>query len=131
MQFWILMVLGLYFTQTLIPPTFRWVFGKSGPHLMEALGGRDNPPEISITGARLQRALANMNEAMVVFLPVALMLNARQPTPAVGISAAATFFFARLAYVPAYASGIPGLRSTLWCVGHGAIFVMVYVLAKV
>jgi uncharacterized MAPEG superfamily protein len=31
------------------------------------------------------------------------------------------FFLARAAYVPAYASGIYGLRSVLWMIGHAGI----------
>ncbi|MEM9493962.1 MAG: MAPEG family protein, partial [Myxococcota bacterium] len=37
---------------------------------------------------------------------------------------ALAYLAARIAYVPAYASGIPYLRSAIWAVGFGATMAM-------
>ena len=67
MTFWILAALALYFVQTLLPPTFRF----RGD--LELVGARDNLPEPSIIGRRAERALVNVGEAMILFLPLAIL----------------------------------------------------------
>ena len=120
MTLWIILVLVLYVVQTLLPPTAQWVAGPDGFQWQAALGGRDNPPTMSVVGARLQRAQRNMEESLFVFLPLAILLDLKQPPSELATTAAAIFFVARLLYVPAYASGIPGLRSVIWCIGFAA-----------
>ena len=110
---WILAVLGLFVLQTLLPPSIRYLSAKEGlgARLGLALGPRDVQPPMPPLGARAQRALANLGEAMPVFLTLALLhlhfglVVGRGP---------AVFFVARVLYVPAYLTGVPGVRSAVW-----------------
>jgi uncharacterized MAPEG superfamily protein len=113
---WILAVLALLVAQTLLAPTIRYLL--AGPGLGErlrlALGPRDVQPSLSPVGARAERALANLHEALPVFLTVALLHVALRTASPSASHGAAGFLVARVLYVPAYLSGVPGLRSALW-----------------
>lgn len=121
---WILATLALFFAQTLIAPAIRYV-SPGLPGIRNALGPRDDPPAMPVIGARFDRALKNMVEAMVVFLPIALLLETKGLASGVALTGAMVFFWARLAYVPAYVSGIPGLRSAIWSIGHIGLAMMI------
>lgn len=107
MTFWILAALALYFVQTLLPPTFRF----RGD--LELVGARDNLPEPSIIGRRAERALVNVGEAMILFLPLAIM---SMDNPA-AVTGAMVFVLSRVVYVPLYLLGVPYLRSCAWLGG--------------
>lgn len=110
--FWILAALGLYFVQTLLPPVFRYIL-RSDPQVLATLGARDDPPETSVYGARSERALRNAGEAMLIFLPLALLTLESEGA----VLGAQIFVIARVAYVSAYVLGIPVLRSIIWTAG--------------
>ncbi len=121
---WILAVLALFFVQTLLPNVARAISGEPAQRAW-LKGNRDEEPPHTVMSGRMQRALVNMFEALPVFLPLAVLAVALERTGGwVGIGAA-MFFFARLAYVPAYASGIVPLRSLAWAVGHAGLGMMV------
>lgn len=87
---------------------------------------RDRPPsrQLSIPTARLQRALANHFEALVLFtLAVVVVSLSGQSTP-VTQTAAWLFLAARILYVPAYAFGWRPWRSAIWAVGWFATLTM-------
>lgn len=121
MALWILLVLGLFVVQTFLGPGSRYVLKGD---IAGALGPRDNPPELSKVGQRLQRALGNMFEALIVFLPIALLCVHYGAESGHAILGAQIFFFARLVYVLIYASGIPVLRTIVWAIGHAALITM-------
>lgn len=116
MTTWILAVLALWVAQTLLPASVRYLAapGARSAALLGALGPRDTPPPMPTLGARLERARLNLLEAMPVFLGLALVLEARGDAPPLAAAGAGIFLAARVLYVPAYASGVPGLRSALW-----------------
>lgn len=123
MTFWILAVLGLFFLQTLLPSMARAASGE--PEQLAFLrGNRDEEPPHTVMSARMARALRNMFEALPVFLPLALLAEI-QGANGWSLWGAAIFFFARLAYVPAYGSGIAMLRSAVWGIGHAGLVLMV------
>jgi uncharacterized MAPEG superfamily protein len=131
MLFWLLAALGLFFAQTMLPPAMRYLLPRpfEWARLWIALGPRDQQPPLSVWGGRAERALANLREAMPVFLPLAVVHvvePAAEGGPEVG---AAIFVIARMLYVPAYLSGIPGLRSTLWLVSCSGLAWMIAPLA--
>jgi uncharacterized MAPEG superfamily protein len=66
-----------------------------------------------------------MFEALPVFLPLALLAQVQGIESGWALTGAAVFFFARLAYVPAYGSGIVMLRSACWGIGHAGLVMMV------
>lgn len=111
-------VLLLFVAQTLLSPSLRYL--GAGPGVRErlrvALGPRDAPPPHTWSSARAERALVNLQEALPVFLTVAL-LHVQRGTGDAAAPWAWAFFAARVAYVPAYLSGVPGLRSGVWMLG--------------
>lgn len=121
---WILAVLALFFVQTLLPSAARAMSGEPAQRAY-LRGNRDEAPPPTVMSARMQRALANMFEALVVFLPLAVLAVAIDRTGGWVNAGAAVFFFARVAYVPAYASGIAPLRSVVWSIGHAGLVMMV------
>ena len=89
-----------------------------------AFGARDNPPRETLLSGRLRRALANYLEtlpaALVVLIAAELSDRANELTSYGGW----IWFGSRVVYLPAYASGIPGLRSVVWGVATIAIVTM-------
>ena len=67
--------------------------------------------------ARVDRALRNFLETFPFFAAAVLAVVATQRTSAETALAAQLYFWARLAYVPIYAAGIPYLRTAVWAVG--------------
>lgn len=121
----ILLVLALFVVQTLLPASFRFLAGGDvGARLATALGPRDNPPAQSVHGARAERALANMQEALPVFLALALMNMIVGTSAELAILGATVFLVARILYVPAYLLGIPGLRTLIWLGGWVGLIMM-------
>lgn len=112
----ILAVLGLFVVQTLLPPSIRYLLAGPGTakRLQVALGSRDEQPPLSTVGRRAERALANMHEALPVFLALALLHAVRGTDAGSAVLGAWLFLAARVAYVPAYLSAVFGLRSLIW-----------------
>ena len=110
----ILLVLALFVIQTLLPNRFRDRGAAcGGARLAESLGPRDDQPPLTRVGGRASRALANMHEALPVFLTLAL-LNLFLGTGTMATTGATVFLVARVLYVPAYLAGITGLRTLIW-----------------
>jgi uncharacterized MAPEG superfamily protein len=121
---WILAVLALFFVQTLLPSMARAANG--APEQLRFLRGpRDERPESTLMVGRMERALRNMFEALPIFLALALLAEVRGIAEGWALTGAAVFFVARLAYVPAYGSGIVLLRSGVWAVGHAGLVTMI------
>ena len=87
---------------------------------------RDVPPPrpLSKITARLQRALTNHFEGLILFtLAVVVVILGQQSSP-VTQYAAWIYLAARLAYVPAYVFGWTPWRSAIWAVGYLATLTM-------
>lgn len=115
----ILLVLALYLLQILLQETTRFGFDVRG-----IVGNRDNPPELTVMAGRLDRAKNNMQEALPMFLGLALLALATGRDTSVVTDAALVFLIARVVYVPAYMSGIPVFRSLVWLSGVAGLVVM-------
>ena len=88
---------------------------------------RDRPPsrQMSTLTGRLQRALNNHFESLILFtIAVVVVTLGNQSTP-VTQYAAYTYLAARVLYVPAYALGWRPWRSVIWMVGFAATFTMI------
>ncbi|PJF07887.1 MAPEG family protein [Pseudorhodobacter sp. MZDSW-24AT] len=88
---------------------------------------RDKPPSrpLSLRTARLQRALNNHFEGLILFtLAVVVVTLGDQSTP-VTQTAAWVFLAARVLYIPAYAYGLRPWRSAIWAVGFFATVTMI------
>ncbi len=129
MQVWIVAILILYFVQVVIAPTMRYTAG-GRKTVWIAMGNRDNPPEMSPLAARFDRAGVNLQEALFLFLPLALLAE-MQGAAALALQGAMVFVIARVIYVPAYIAGIPGLRSAVWMVGHVGIIMIGFAIFRV
>jgi uncharacterized MAPEG superfamily protein len=118
---WLSIVLGL--VQVLLPLFFA--LGRTS----WALSPRDEagPPSTRI-GARLERALANFLETFVFFAAAVLMAQALGKHTATSALGAQLYFWARLAYVPTYAAGVPVLRTLVWAVSFVGIVLVVSAL---
>ncbi len=114
-----LLVLALYVLQLFLQETSRYRFD-----LKAIMGNRDDPPAPSRLAARLDRAQENMREALSLYLGLALLAFTAAPDPQAAQPGALLFLVARVAYVPAYASGIPVLRSALWLGGMAGLLLM-------
>lgn len=82
-------------------------------------GSRDFPPEkpLSKRTARLQRALNNHFEGLILFtIAVTVVTLSNQSTP-ITQTAALTYLAARALYVPAYYFGWNPWRSVIWGIG--------------
>ena len=115
----ILAVLALTMAQIFLQETSRYGFD-----LRAIVGNRDNPPDMSIVAARLDRAKNNMLEALPFFLGLALLALAKGVETRQVVYGAATFLIARIVYVPAYVSGVPMLRSVVWLVANAGLLAM-------
>lgn len=89
-------------------------------------GPRDRAPEhpLSTRTARLQRAMNNHFEGLILFTLAVLVITVSNQSTAVTQTAAWLFLAARVLYVPAYALGLRPWRSVIWAVGWFATLTM-------
>lgn len=128
----ILGVLALFVVQTLLPATYRYLLAGpgTGARLKIALGPRDAQPALSTAGARAERALNNMYEALPVFMTVGLLLVFRGINDGAAIQGAWIFLISRILYVPAYLAGMFGVRSAIWVVSWAGLVMMIIALMR-
>ncbi|MEE4361274.1 MAG: MAPEG family protein [Pseudomonadales bacterium] len=87
-------------------------------------GPRDEPREARGLAGRLKRAFDNHFEALILFTIAVLVVVLGERSTGFTAACAWTYLGARVLYVPAYASGIPLLRSLIWAVGFFATLAM-------
>jgi uncharacterized MAPEG superfamily protein len=82
-------------------------------------GPRDTPPPrpLSPLAGRLQRALANHFEALILFAIAVAVVTLSGQSTSFTAACAWTYLAARILYVPAYALGLAPWRSVVWGVG--------------
>jgi uncharacterized MAPEG superfamily protein len=90
-------------------------------------GPRDRPPsrQLSLRTARLQRALTNHFEGLILFTLAVVVVTLGNQSTAVTQYAAYIYLAARVLYVPAYAFGLRPWRSAIWAVGFFATLTMI------
>ena len=121
----VLLVLALFVIQTVLPTGLREAPAPGGPSKQsEALGPRDHVRPYTLAGQRAVRALANMHEALPVFLALALMNMIVAPQAVLAVTGGWIFLAARVAYVLVYIGGIPVVRTLLWVVGWVGLALM-------
>jgi len=121
----ILLVLALFVLQTLLPGRFREPSPEGGKgKLVENLGNRDHVRPLTIVGERAARALANMHEALPVFLALAL-LNLIVGPASMAVTGATLFLVARVVYVAIYVAGVPVVRTLVWGLGWVGLALMI------
>ena len=90
-----------------------------------ALGPQDEERAQNIVAGRIERALANYLETLPAFIALALLLTVTETASGTSAFGAALWFWARVAYIPAYASGIPLVRSLAWFASIGGLVMMI------
>lgn len=89
-----------------------------------AMSPRDTPIHLTGLAGRLQRAMNNHFEGLILFGIAATVITlSDQSTPLTQICAH-TYLIARILYVPAYAQGLAPWRSIIWFAGFGATITM-------
>jgi len=71
-------------------------------------------PPLSPVAGRLRRAQDNLFETLPLFIGAVLIAHVAQRTSPATALGAQLFFWARVAYVPLYACGVPIVRSIAW-----------------
>ncbi|WP_370402371.1 MAPEG family protein [Sulfitobacter sp. JB4-11] len=89
-----------------------------------ALGPQDENRDQNLVAGRIERALNNYLETLPAFIALALLLAVTQSGTATSALGAALWFWARVAYIPAYASGIPLVRSVAWFASLAGLVMM-------
>ncbi len=93
-------------------------------------GPRDGEPApLGPLAGRAQRALTNFQETWPAFIALALALTVTGRTGGIGAVGAATWFVARIAYIPLYLLGVPYVRSLCWLVSILGLLLMLIRLA--
>jgi uncharacterized MAPEG superfamily protein len=95
--------------------------------LKTGFSNRDDVPKATPLGARAQRAAANSIEALVLFVPLALVAQLAGSAEQV-LLGASIFIWARVAYLAIYLLGIVYLRSLVWGIGIAGLATMVVAL---
>ena len=87
---------------------------------------RDRPPsrQLSPMTARLQRAMNNHFEGLILFTIAVLVVTLSDQSTPTTQTAAWTYLVARTLYIPAYALGWRPWRSAIWFVGLFATLTM-------
>ncbi len=91
-----------------------------------ARDGQAPPP--GLLAGRLQRAQANFLETFAVFAAAAIAVVVAGRQDSSTALAVQLYFWARLAYVPLYAAGIPYVRSLAWLVSLAGILMLLWAL---
>ena len=89
-----------------------------------ALGAQDEPRTQNVVAGRVERALRNYVYNLPAFIILAVCLHLGvlgTETTALG---AAVWFWARIAYIPAFASGVVLVRSIAWFVSLAGLLLM-------
>lgn len=94
-----------------------------GPRV--AMGPRDDPPRLIGTAGRLQRAMNNHFEGLILFTLAVVVVTLGREAGGVTAACAWIYLLARIAYVPAYVFGWVPWRSAIWAVGFAATVVMI------
>lgn len=93
------------------------------------VGARDNPPAVGPVAARAHRALWNLLETSPAFLAVTLVAELTARGGAWVTWGVFLYLAARMAYLPAYLSGLPWVRTVFWQVATlGIVLILVGVL---
>jgi uncharacterized MAPEG superfamily protein len=93
-----------------------------------ALGSRDSAgAPLGTTGGRLERAFNNFLETFPIFAVAVLIATLLNRHTAMTVLGAQLYFWARVAFVPVYALGIPVARTLVWAVALVGILLVLQV----
>ena len=92
-------------------------------------GARDAAmPPLTPFADRLGRAQANLFETLPLFAAAVLIAHAAGVHSGRTVLGAQLYFWARLAYLPLYAFGVPQVRSLVWLVSLAGLLLIVFAI---
>jgi uncharacterized MAPEG superfamily protein len=93
-----------------------------------AMSARDRDPSrpLSDLGGRLQRALNNHFEGLILFTIACVVITLSDQSTTFTATCAWVYLVARILYIPAYAFGLTPWRSLIWAVGFLATTFMLF-----
>lgn len=89
------------------------------------MGTRDSAPQLTGTTGRLQRAMNNHFEGLILFTLAVVVVTLGDQSSGLTRVCAGIYLIARIAYVPAYILGWVPWRSAIWSVGFAATMLMI------
>lgn len=89
-----------------------------------ALSPRDEPIHLTGMAGRLQRAMSNHFEGLILFAIAAVAITLGESSSTLTQVCASAYLIARLLYLPAYVQGLVPWRSLIWAVGFLATVIM-------
>ena len=92
-------------------------------------GARDQMPisKNPVVG-RLERAQTNLYETLPLFIGAVLIAHVTGAESALTLWGVALYFWARVAYIPLYALGVPYIRSLVWLVSLAGLIMILTAL---
>ena len=109
---------GLQFALFAIPANLEL-----GTHV--TMGPRDKPVTVPGRTGRLQRALNNHFEGLILFTLAVVVVTLGGQSTALTAACAWIYLAARVLYIPAYAFGWVPWRSVIWAAGFAATMTMI------
>ena len=89
-----------------------------------AMGPRDTPVQLTGTAGRLQRALNNHFEGLILFTIACVVVTLGGQSTPFTAACGWVYVLSRVLYVPAYVFGLSPWRSVVWSVGFLATTLM-------
>ncbi|SFR40646.1 MAPEG family protein [Litoreibacter janthinus] len=89
-----------------------------------AMSPRDRKIELTGTAGRLQRALNNHFEGLILFTLAVVVVTLGNQSSTTTQTCAVIYLIARVLYIPCYAFGLTPWRSVVWAVGFLATVTM-------
>ena len=94
-----------------------------------ALGPRDEAgAAVGALGGRVERAWKNYLETFPLFAAAVLLASALGKHTPMVVWGAQLYFYGRVAYVPAYALGVPFVRTLTWAVAAAGIVIILFAI---
>ena len=90
-----------------------------------AMGPRDEKVELTGGAGRLQRALNNHFEGLILFTIAVVVVTLGDKATGFSVICAWTYLGARILYIPAYYFGLTPWRSLIWFVGFLSTMLMI------
>ncbi len=90
-----------------------------------AMSPRDSKIELTGLAGRLQRAMNNHFEGLILYGIAVMVVTLSGRSSLVTEICAHTYLVARILYVPAYVQGLVPWRSVIWGVGFAATLIMI------
>lgn len=98
--------------------------GNAQAGVKSALGPRDQKIELSGVAGRLQRAMNNHFEGLILFTIAVVVVTLSGRTSPLTEACAHAYLISRVLFIPAYAQGLVPWRTVIWSVGFFATLVM-------